>query len=121
MTSEYVQRKLQLIWRTLVVCAVVIALSGVLLGQYKHPYLAGILLAVGAAAAFTYACQHALDLIARWDSYHRISGHHEKVRRIGQLLADCWQLMFVLGPLIIGFVALWHSIRAFLPPSGVVK
>jgi len=107
------------VWEMLIVCAVLLGVVGVVTGQTRNAFLAGILLLVGAVASLAYALQIALGLAAEAVIARSRRGQHAgfgaERRSVGVLrfIVVSWELMFVVFPLFVTALSIRQAIRAF--------
>ena len=95
-----IQRICSVAYRSMIVVAIVVAAIGVFLVQSRNPLLAGILLVLGTIAALSFAVMSLMEAAVTAGKRHR------------SVLGIVWNSVFVLGSMAIGFVALWHAMRA---------
>lgn len=115
--SRQAEQALRVVWVVLVICAVVVGAVGVATGQAQHPFLAGVLLMVGAAASLAYASQHAVNLMATAMGSGKRgqpagATANSAATKVARVVLTCWKAMFVIVPLIIAAVALWQAVKA---------
>ena len=89
-----------MVFRTAIFSAVAGGVVVVFMGGNRNPRAAGILLVLGSMAAFSFAGMSFLEMT-------------DETRRPRRRALFRWNMGFVVGPLAMGTVALWHAARAF--------